>query len=207
MELISDPESKRYKAARKKARAIRGFYINLSLYCIVIPTLAAINLIYSPDYIWFVFSMAGWGIGLFFHWMEAYDRNPFYGRRWEESKIRALMQKTNELQNQTTMGNQDMNEQIRYERIKKRVRAVSGFYKHLTAYVLVNIFLIVLKYVRLETGETFWSFSTFSTAFFWGIGLAFHALGVFGNHVLFGKDWEERKIRALMDKEKGSRWT
>jgi hypothetical protein len=107
------------------------------------------------------------------------------------------------------MENLDMNEQIRYERVKKRVRAVSGFYKHLTAYVLINASLILLKYVRPETGEAFWSFNTFSTAFFWGIGLAFHALGVFGHHVLFGKDWEERKIRELMDKEKdkGSRWT
>jgi hypothetical protein len=92
----TESEEKRYKAARRKARAIRGFYINLTLYCIIIPALAVINLIYTPDYIWFVFSATCWGIGLFFHWMEAYDRNPFYGRAWEERKIREIMQKEKE---------------------------------------------------------------------------------------------------------------
>lgn len=100
----------------------------------------------------------------------------------------------------------DMNERLRFERAKKRIRAVSGFYKHLAAYILVNFFLIAIKYFNLEPGEEFLVFNTFSTAFYWGIGLAFHALGGFGNNVLFGKDWEERKIRELMEKDKKQKW-
>jgi hypothetical protein len=38
--------------------------------------------------------------------------------------------------------------------------------------------------------------------FGWGIGVGFHALGVFGPNLLFGKDWEDRKIKELMDKDK-----
>jgi len=45
-----------------------------------------------------------------------------------------------------------------------------------------------------------------STAFFWGIGLAFHAYGVFGKHLLFSKDWEERKIKEFMEKDKVDHW-
>ena len=86
------------------------------------------------------------------------------------------------------MENLDMNEQLRFERAKKRIKSLSGFYKHLAAYILVNIFLIAMKYFNLDAGEKFFTFSTFSTAFFWGIGLAGHALGVFSNNVLFGKD-------------------
>ena len=104
------------------------------------------------------------------------------------------------------MENTDLNEQIRYERAKKRVRALSGFYKHLTAYVLINAFLLALKYFNLDPGEDFWTFRTFSTAFFWGIGLTFHALGVFNNHVLFGREWEERKIRSLMGNKRTEKW-
>ncbi len=32
----------------------------------------------------------------------------------------------------------------------------------------------------------------------WGIGIATHAVGVFG----IGKDWEERKIQQLMEEER-----
>lgn len=95
-------------------------------------------------------------------------------------------------------------EQIQYERAKKRVRSISGFYKHLAAYVIINAFLITLSYVRLDPGENFWSFGTFSTAFFWGIGLAFHVFSVFYNNVFFGKEWEDRKIKEYMDKDKNS---
>lgn len=84
-----------YKKAKEKARAIRGFYINLMLYCIVIPCLIFINLKYSPEFYWFYFSMLGWGFGLLFHAGEAFDWNPFFGKRWEEKKIKELLDKEN----------------------------------------------------------------------------------------------------------------
>ncbi len=93
-------------------------------------------------------------------------------------------------------------ERLRYARAQKRVKALAGFYKHLAVYILVNAFLIILKWFRLDEGEQFWDFGTFSVAFFWGIGLAFHAMGVFFSQVFFGSDWEERKVRELMDKQK-----
>ncbi len=91
-------------------------------------------------------------------------------------------------------------EKQKFERAKKRVKAISGFYKHLLSYMLVNLFLISMKYFKLEPGEEFLRFSTFSVAFFWGIGLAFHAISVFGSNVFLGQDWEEKKINELMNK-------
>ncbi|RZJ51219.1 MAG: 2TM domain-containing protein, partial [Chryseobacterium sp.] len=38
--------------------------------------------------------------------------------------------------------------------------------------------------------------------FFWGIGLAAHALSVFLPTFVLGRDWEEKKIKELMDKNK-----
>ena len=40
----------------------------------------------------------------------------------------------------------------------------------------------------------------------WGLGLGAHALGVFGfgGGGPWGRDWEERKTREMMDKEGGS---
>jgi hypothetical protein len=103
------------------------------------------------------------------------------------------------------MENYNQSDEARYERAKKRIQAISGFYKHLAAYILVNAFLILIKIFNGGT-EDFFTFGTFSTAFYWGIGLAFHALGVFYNHVFFGRNWEERKIRELMDKDKHRKW-
>ena len=89
----------------------------------------------------------------------------------------------------------------KYERAKKRVKAISGFYKHFMVYILVNLFLVSLKYFSLDPGEKFLTFGTFSTAFFWGIGLAAHGLSVFGSDLLFGQDWEKRKIQKYMEKD------
>ena len=61
-------------------------------------------------------------------------------------------------------------ERQKFERAKKRVKSISGFYKHFLVYILVNLFLITLSYINLDPGEKFLSFSTFSTAFFWGLG-------------------------------------
>lgn len=100
------------------------------------------------------------------------------------------------------MENHDNIDQLRLERARKRVKSIAGFYKHLSVYLLINAFLLALKYFRLDPGETFFEFGTFSTAFFWGIGLGFHALGVFGTNAFFGSDWEERKIKEIMEREK-----
>jgi hypothetical protein len=97
-------------------------------------------------------------------------------------------------------------EKQKFERAKKRVKAISGFYKHLMVYILVNLFLISLKFFNLDSEGKFLEFSTFSTAFFWGIGVAFHALSVFGPGVFLGNDWEEKKIREIMDKGKSNKW-
>ena len=87
-----------------------------------------------------------------------------------------------------------------YLRAKKRLEKIVGFYWHLAIYVIINLFLIILIGTKRDDGE-FWDFGTFATAFFWGIGLAFHFFGVFGPNFLFGKNWEERKIKEFMDKD------
>ena len=92
-------------------------------------------------------------------------------------------------------------EQARLDKAKKKIKAIKGFYSHLAAYIIVNVVLIIMHAVDLEPDESFWHWRTFSTAFFWGIGLLCHAFGVFGTDVFLGADWEERKIREYMDKK------
>lgn len=95
----------------------------------------------------------------------------------------------------------------RLERARKKVQSIMGFYKHLAAYVIINLFLIAMKWFNLDPGEEFFTFNNFSMAFFWGIGVVFHGVGVFGTNIFLGKNWEERKIQEYMEREeRKSKW-
>lgn len=93
-------EEQIYQRARKKAKEIRSFYYNLLCYCIVIPVLIIINLTFTPEFYWFLFSACGWGFGLLMHGMKAFDYIPFLGTNWEQRKIRELMEKDKNITNQ-----------------------------------------------------------------------------------------------------------
>ena len=92
-------------------------------------------------------------------------------------------------------------EQRRYERAHARVQVIKGFYVHAMAFVVVNVALLALNAL---VGGVWWFYWPLIG---WGIGLGAHALGVFGfsdGGGPLGRDWEERKIRELVDKERGS---
>jgi hypothetical protein len=92
-------------------------------------------------------------------------------------------------------------EQIQYEEAIKRVKKIKGFYTHLAVYVLVNGFLI-LKHCFKSNFEILLEPHTYSLCFYWGIGLLAHWFSVFGRNMIFGNNWEEKKIKELMEKEK-----
>lgn len=93
----------------------------------------------------------------------------------------------------------DFYRQEAYIRAQKKVKKIIGFYWHLASYVIVNIFLILM--IGRANGN-FWSFGNFLTPIFWGIGLFFHFFNVFGPDFMFGKNWEQRKIKEFMDNDK-----
>lgn len=107
---------------------------------------------------------------------------------------------------EVTMENYKDNLEERYADAQKRIRRLKGFYSHLGAYITVNILIVFLNINNLEPGESYFKFENFFTAFFWGLGLLAHGVSVFGHHLVFGKKWEERKIREFMEKEKQDRW-
>jgi hypothetical protein len=85
-----------------------------------------------------------------------------------------------------------INEQDAYYKAKKRVEEIKGFYSNLLSYCIVIPFLAFIDY-RTNTGFHWFWFPMLG----WGLGLIFHAFGVFG----YGKSWEERKIQELLDKD------
>lgn len=81
-----------------------------------------------------------------------------------------------------------------YQKAKKRVEAKIGFYIHFSIYIGVSILLII---INLTTStDVLWSKYPIMG---WGIGVLFHALGVF---VFSGKSLlTEKMIRKEMEKE------
>ena len=56
-----------YLRAKKRAEAKFGFYVHLSIYIVVNVLLVFINLTTSNSYLWFIWPLMGWGIGVFIH--------------------------------------------------------------------------------------------------------------------------------------------
>ncbi|MGI9551056.1 MAG: 2TM domain-containing protein [Aurantibacter sp.] len=61
-----------YENARKKVEARLRFRIHLSVYVAVMVLLFIINMFNSPEYLWFIWPLLGWGIGIFVHAMQVY---------------------------------------------------------------------------------------------------------------------------------------
>ncbi|PZR20614.1 MAG: histidine kinase [Flavobacterium psychrophilum] len=91
-----------------------------------------------------------------------------------------------------------LDNQIREDKVRKKVKAMQGFYKHLIVYLAINVFLLIIKAINTKADDIFFEWGTFSTAIFWGIGLFFHWYSVFGTDIILGKNWEERKIKEMM---------
>lgn len=91
---------------------------------------------------------------------------------------------------------------IRYREATRRVKKIKGFYIHALVYLLVNIFIVCLHFVDVDQHTEFQVWEILKLPVFWGIGLAVHGMSIFLPPMILGSDWEEKKIRELMDKNK-----
>ncbi len=84
---------KRYKLAKKHVDELKVFYIHFGIYLLFIPVFIYLNLISGTGFPWALFPIFGWGFGVASHAAETFNYNPFFGKKWEERKIRELMKK------------------------------------------------------------------------------------------------------------------
>ena len=85
----------KYLKAQKRVEDLKGFYGNLTSYIIVNTGLMILNLMTSPQHLWFIYPLLGWGIGIALHAMKVFNYMPILNRDWEERKIKELMEKDN----------------------------------------------------------------------------------------------------------------
>ena len=86
-----------YYKAKNRVKEMKKFYTSLMSYVVFISLLAGLN--YYVDqwrHPWFLWAAFGWGIGIIFHAAKAFDWNPFFGKDWEERKMKELMDEEND---------------------------------------------------------------------------------------------------------------
>lgn len=89
-----------------------------------------------------------------------------------------------------------MNREEKRKEAQKQIQEERGFYAHLLTFIFVNIFLVILNY--MTSPNSLWFYWPLMG---WGLGLAAHAMGVFGPRIVPGKKWEERRMKQLMGED------
>ena len=90
------------------------------------------------------------------------------------------------------------NKDEKYYRAKKRVIVIKKFYMSLLSYVVFISLLAGLNYYTNEWRNAWFLWAAFG----WGIGVLFHAAKAFEWNPFLGDDWEARKMKEFMDKDK-----
>ncbi|MFB6287032.1 MAG: 2TM domain-containing protein [Candidatus Bipolaricaulia bacterium] len=85
-------EQERYRRAKRRVEALKSFYIHAGVYLVVNAALVVINLTTSTAYLWFVWPLLGWGLGLAGHAAGVFGIPGLFGREWESRKIQEYME-------------------------------------------------------------------------------------------------------------------
>jgi hypothetical protein len=93
LETGGDPEyAARYRRARERVEAVRGFYVHLTVYLTVNAFLLVINLLTSRDSLWFYWPLLGWGAAVAIHGLVVFGTTSRWGAGWEQRKIHEYME-------------------------------------------------------------------------------------------------------------------
>ena len=85
-------------------------------------------------------------------------------------------------------------EDAKYRKALEKVRRIRGFYVHLAIYALVNSLLFLIN-IATTPGVLWFYWPLFG----WGTGIVMHAVYVFGFGLWLGPDWEEKKVKEIME--------
>ena len=85
-------QDKRYERAKKKVEDLKGFYIHLSIYTIMVPVFIYFNYQSNAGFPWALFPILGWGWGVLGHASEVYGWSPLFNKDWEKRKLEKLME-------------------------------------------------------------------------------------------------------------------
>ena len=85
--VINESQSAEEILAFNQVRKLKGFYIHLAQYVLVIAVLTVVNALTTPNRWWVQWVVMGWGVGVFFHWHEISERFGLFGSKWEKEQV------------------------------------------------------------------------------------------------------------------------
>jgi transcriptional regulator with XRE-family HTH domain len=85
--VINESQSAEEILAFNQVRKLKDFYIHLAQYVLVIALLTVINALTTPNRWWVQWVIMGWGIGVFFHWLQISERFGLFGSKWEKEQV------------------------------------------------------------------------------------------------------------------------
>ena len=77
------------RAAQSRVAALKGFYIHLTVFVLVMLLLAVINVVNGGP-AWVVWPLLGWGLGIFAHAFFLFGPLSRVARTWEQRQIKTL---------------------------------------------------------------------------------------------------------------------
>ena len=89
-------EQGKYDRAKQKVESLKAFYNHVISFVVVNIGLVVVNLLTSPEKLWFYWVTIFWGLGLLVHAFSTFGRGAFMSREWEEQKIKDYMEKDEE---------------------------------------------------------------------------------------------------------------
>ena len=75
------------KEALQYVRDIKGLYAHAIWYVVTNAALAAWNFIATPDNLWFIWCVIGWGAGLVAHGLSVFEVFNLFGADWEKRQV------------------------------------------------------------------------------------------------------------------------
>lgn len=85
-----DPQAQlTYEEAKaiEQVKELKGFYIHVFLFVIVMTVLWIFNFIISPNHLWAIWPTLGWGLGLLGHSTSVLDMPYLLGTEWERRQV------------------------------------------------------------------------------------------------------------------------
>jgi signal transduction histidine kinase len=110
------PEEEALRRARRRAGAEAGFYAHFVSYLSVIGLLAAINLLSSPWYLWFLWPAVCWGMGgIFPHYMAVFGSHHLKQRFFDPAVERELRRERATMQGEKQASIDELSSSIAHE--------------------------------------------------------------------------------------------
>ena len=79
--------------AKMRIEEIKSFYVHVGIYAIVNMVLIIVNVFWEDEVWWSLWTVLGWGLGLFIHGMCVFGPVSMLMMKWEQRKIAQLMHK------------------------------------------------------------------------------------------------------------------